>query len=120
MPILEVIKVIDAALPDEQIIKNVTNLLQEYAKNGEVEIELDEAEAKNILVPADTEILIVTKAFLKEYFEINFQTGYRVMVALGGIREEKHGLLQAKFCFATLYCDAEGNMVTIDFHLEMR
>ncbi|AFY54617.1 hypothetical protein Riv7116_2085 [Rivularia sp. PCC 7116] len=42
------------------------------------------------------------------------------MVAIGGITSQKHGILTAKYCFATLYYNDERQLFTMDFHEGMR
>lgn len=120
MTVAYVMKALDDALTDQQIVRDVLSVLRESSLGGIVKIEIDAENAQTISIPEATPIEIVTKAFLKEYRDINFRTGYRVQVALGGIQDQKHGILYAKFCFATLYYNEQGQMITIDFHKEMR
>lgn len=118
MAYINVIKAINEALPDEQIGKDISNILQKYAKQGGVEVEL--SEDKLLVIPENVPIDIVTKSFFKEYYDINFRSGYRVQVAIGGIQNQKYGILYAKYCFATLYYNEESKMLTIDFHKDMK
>jgi hypothetical protein len=104
----------DQILPDIHILKDVSRILWQEAKG---EIELEEGV---VSVPEGTAIEMVTKAFFKEYFEeIKFGT-YRVQVAIGGVQDQKFGMLYAKYCFATLYYNEKANLVTLDFHKDMR
>jgi len=112
--------VLDEALPDEKIVKDILIVLREYTQDGGVEIELDEAEGKTVFIPENPRVEIVTKVLLKEYYDVNFRSGYRVQIALGGIQEQKYGILDARYCFATLYYNLEGEMLSLDFHPNMR
>lgn len=107
---------LDQTLPDEQIIKDLSDRIWNDKELRGINIELNE-EWK--FVPENTPINIVTKALFKEYYDIPFGT-YTVMVAIGGIKSQKHGILTAKYCFATLYYNDECQLFSMDFHEEMR
>ena len=105
---------IDQILSDVHIFTDVSRILWQEAK-GEIELE---GEVVNI--PENTTIEMVTKAFFKEYSgEVKFGT-YRVQVAIGGIQDRRFGTLYAKFCFAALYYNEKANLITVDFHKDMR
>lgn len=95
-------------------------LCEHSDEEGGVKIELDEADGKKVFVTENTQIEIITKALLKEYYDVNFSSGYRVQVALGGIKDKKYGILYPRYCLATLYYNLEGQMFALDFHKNMR
>lgn len=111
-----VVQALDAALADAKVVEDLTKLL--WA--GDVlraKIDLDGVQVE---IPRNTPLQITTKAFFKEYFDVSFRTGYRVQVAIGGVREERFGILTAANCFATLYYDFNHHLFSVDFHREMR
>ncbi len=117
MDAVKVIKAIDEALPDEVILQDIHNLLAQDAVDGQTRIELGREWAS---IPINTPVDIVTKAFYKEYYNAGWGTSYRVLTAIGGFREDRHGLHTAGYCFATLYYNEQGHRITEDFHVEFR
>ncbi|MEO0844399.1 MAG: hypothetical protein AAF063_36865, partial [Cyanobacteria bacterium J06643_5] len=107
---------LDETLPDEQIIQDLSDRIWNDKELKGINIELNDQWK---FVPENTPISIVTKALFKEYYDIPFGT-YKVMVAIGGITSQKHGILKAKYCFATLYYNDDCQICSIDFHEEMR
>jgi hypothetical protein len=106
--------VLDNTLPDSQIINDVSQIIWEEAK-GILTIEEDV-----IAIPKNALIVIVTKAFFKEYFDIGFGTCFTVQLAIGGIDKQECGILYPGICFATLHYNAQGELITSDIHKEMR
>ena len=111
-----VIRALDGALPDATVLADLAGILWDGGKDT-AEVELD---GLLVPVPRGAPLEIVTKAFLKEYFDVSFKTGYRVQVAVGGVSSEQFGILSAGICFATLYYNAARRPFTVDFHKEMR
>jgi len=107
---------IDEVLPDNKITNDVQAILDQ---GDEVSV-IDLGNDMFLSLSKTTNIDIVTKMYLKEYYDIGFGTGYRVQVAIGGIQRKSHGILYAKYCFATLYYNAESRLITADFHKDMR
>ena len=107
---------LDSALTDAQVIEDLRTILRQGAVDGVVRIELDE---QWVPVPLETELVLVTKAFFKEYQRSPFGT-YKAQVAIVGIADHRHGVLEAKYCFATLYYNAKGVCFTTDFHRQER
>ena len=120
MTCIKALVVLDEALPDEKIVRDILSMLREYTREGGVEIELDEGEGKTVFIPENPRVEIVTKVLLKEYYDVNFRSGYRVQIALGGIKENKYGILSARYCFATLYYNLEKKFLSLDFHYSMK
>ncbi len=118
MDVFGLTQAIDNALPDHQVIADIRRILEdESGGKAEVAVEVEEDTWEEI--PVNAPIQVVTKAFFKEYFEIGFGS-FRVLMAIGGVQDEKFGLLSAKYCFATIYYDKAGQLITVDFHKEMR
>jgi hypothetical protein len=113
-----VIRALDEALPDSVVEEALRSILRQEAAGAEtVCLEMD---GEHIMVPRDASTDLVTKAFFKEYYDVGFSTGYRAQVAIGGVISEEHGIAKAKHCFATLYFDRSCQLITIDFHAQMR
>lgn len=115
-----VIHALDLALPDEQIRRDMTTLLAEDADNGTVTISFDDDDKELVCIPLDAPIEMVTKAFFKEYVAgVGFGV-YRVLVAVGGFHRDEQGFHCATHCFATLYYNIDGELITHDLHREFR
>jgi len=114
----EVIAALDSVLPDADVVDSL-RLLFDAGKDehGFVSIELDE---KWVPVPVDAHIELITKAFFDVRRPFGFSTGFRVLVAIGGAAERTESDWAAKYCFATLFFNAEGVRFTVDFHTEFR
>jgi hypothetical protein len=116
----ELFNLLDNALSNDKVKKDLLEILKKEAKADGTWIIFDEEQDEKILVPNNVNIEVVTKALFKEYFEdIDFGV-YRVMIAIGDVQDKKHGLLIAKYCFATLWYNKSCELNTIDFHTEMR
>ncbi len=109
-----VLQYLDSLLPNEKVIQDMVNYTWGN-ENREVEVE-DEAK---IVLEKPLLIEVVTKAFYQEYFEIGFGTGYRVLAALGGIKEIKFGVIYPTHCFMTLYYNSDLIPLTADYHCRM-
>jgi hypothetical protein len=112
----DVLRALDSILPDSTVLEDLSISLWNTDKDA-AEVELG---GQWVQVPRGTPLEIVTKAFLKEYFDVPFNTGYRVQVAVGGVNGQEFGILSAAICFATLYYNADRILFTSDFHTEMR
>lgn len=113
-----VLQAMDAVLPDEKIIKDCRAALKERASSDAAPIcvKFDE---EDVYIPLDTEITVVVKILFKEYYAIKYQTSYRTLVAIGGIQQIEYGIVEARYCFATLYHTPQSEFISIDFHKEM-
>lgn len=112
----DLVDILDKVLPDARITQDLADILNNLSAAGKG-VELSEA---IILIPKQTYLEVVTKAFFKENYRIAFDTGYRVQVAIGGVRKEESGILFPEYCFATLYYNEGRSLVTVDFHEDMR
>ena len=118
-----VLQRLDSRLPNPKIAQDIAQQLDKIAlrkttrDRDEVEIEVEDQAI--IIVPRQTPVEIITKALYKEYFDISFGTGYRVLAALGGIKEIECGIIEPVYSFITLHYDSELNIITVDFHRNM-
>lgn len=120
MTLIDAINALDVAIPDDVVERELRTLLQKEAHDSDcVHIEFSEVEGGSIAVPLDVKIEIMTKSFFKEYLQ-QCIGDFRVQVAIGGAAINEGGVLVAKYCFATLWFNAQGQRFTIDFHLEVR
>lgn len=114
---------LDSILPNHKIIQDVAQQLDKMtlksAKKNRDEVEIEIEDQAIIIVPRQMSVEIVTKALYKEYFEISFGTGYRVLAVLGGIKEIEFGIIEPVYSFITMYYDSELNLIAIDFHKNM-
>jgi len=118
MKTADVIASMDLALPDADVVASLRQLLEDGKdEHGFVSIELDE---KWVPVPVDAHIELITKAFCSVLRSFGFSTGFRVQVAIGGATEQAGSGWVAKYCFATLFFNAECVRFTVDFHTEIR
>ena len=107
-------QVLDEALPDAKLLDDITSILWQEA-NGSVELA-----GKELRVPEGARIDIATKAFSLEKFEVGFGSCFRALLAIGGVDSQEFRILTARYCFATLYYNVDGTLITADFHKEMR
>lgn len=111
-----VLSALDEILPDKKAIGDLREVLEDINRRH-ASIEIDDGE---VSVPTDVAVVLVTKAFFKEYFDrVGFGT-YKVMVSLGMPHQQKSGVLKAPYCFATLYYTDTSELITIDFHSDLR
>jgi hypothetical protein len=109
----ELTNLLNKTIPNEKIIGDLWKILNK----GDSKVELND---KWVDIPCETQIDIVTKAyFLETYDNVGFGV-YRVLLAIGGFKENPHGFHTAGICFSTLYYDKDGELITLDFHEEFR
>lgn len=108
--------VIDDALPNHKIIHDVQEEMRDDNNSDTISVEIS---GKFISVPLDVPIFVITKAFFKEYYSLPFGT-YRVMVSLGQPVETKGKSLKPLYCFVTLWYNDDLQVITSDFHGDMR
>jgi len=113
-----VLSSLDAALSDAQIIEDVRRVLADNSHNGVTTIEIHQP--GSVQVPVDAAIETIGKSFFKRYFDENLPMGYSAQVAIGGVTKREFGIIHTRYCFATLYYNAECQMFTLDFHDDMR
>ncbi len=109
----DVLGYLDTILPDKQVVADVANMLN--LSEGEASVELENLQ---VSIPTNATIEVVTKALFKDDHETGFGT-YKAQVAIGGIKQAS-GVTTARYCFATLYYNAVPQLITADFHRNMR
>lgn len=106
---------LDEFLPDTQIQKDLSNIL--WKDSEECEVELEEGKLK---IPCNTLLEIISKSYRKNIYPVGFGNYYAAQVAIGGIKEQRSGILYPVYCFATLFYDSDKDLITTDVHSEMR
>ena len=109
-------KNLDELLPDGKVQDDIN---QELA---EAYLDMDHSvlDKDAVRIPVGVSITVVTKAFFKEYLDdVGFGT-FKAMVALGKINKKKSGYIEAEHGFSTLYYSDAAQLITVDFHTEMR
>lgn len=89
---------LDEFLPNKLIQEDLSRIL--WMENPEEPIELEE---KYVMVPHGCPLEVVSKSYRKNFYEIGFGNYYAAQVAVGGVIEEKSGIISPKYCFATLF-----------------
>jgi len=111
--------ILDDFLPDSKIKEDLLNMLWEDELECELECEI-ELEIGTIKVPRDALLEVVSKSYRNNRYNIGFGNYYAAQVAIGGVREEKCGILYPVYCFATLFYDLDRDVITTDVHSDMR
>ena len=107
---------LDEILSDSQINKNLLHLLRGSRANGHPVIEI---EGSSVRVPVNVGFKVVTKAVIKDRYNSGFGV-LRAQVAIGDVIDHEDGDVDAKYCFATLYYDNDCNLISSDFHKNLR
>ena len=106
---------LDDFLPDEIIQQDLSRILWTEIAGKPIELE-----DKYVIVPQGTILEVVSKNYRKNLYNIGFFNYYKAQVAIGGVIQEKSGILYPKYCFATLFYKPDKTMITLDFHGTMR
>jgi hypothetical protein len=115
---LDVIEYLDTVLSDQVVVDDLIKILSDPSVNWK--IFLDEDKEGVISLPNDVPFEITTKCVLKEYYDVGFGSSLRVTVAVGGVSSFGHGVIAAKYFFATMYYTIDSKLITLDYHKEMR
>ena len=107
---------LDETLGDSQIHEDLLKLLQTAKINGDAVIEI---EGTRVRIPLNVGLFVVTKAVFKDLYNSGFGT-LRAQVAIGNVINHEDGEVVAKYCFATLYYDENGKLISNDFHKQLR
>lgn len=106
---------LDYAIPDDKIVMDLRDILQKGIEGATTSIELN---GKWAPVPVSVPITVVTKAFFVERFDTGFGA-YKVLAALGAVKQVSSLWLEAEYCFSTLYYNHDMELITLDFHVDM-
>lgn len=107
--------ILDDFLPDSKIKEDLLNMLWEDKLECEIELE-----TRNVKVPRDAFLEVISKSYRQNKYDIAFGNYYAAQVAIGGIREQKCGILYPVYCFAVLFYKTKPNLITIDVESEMQ
>jgi hypothetical protein len=110
--LIDIDRLMDDLLPDQKVKDDLAQILW---SEGPAKVK---TEKKRLKIPINCELAITTKAYFREYYPLNFGP-FNVEVAVGGVEEESHGILDAKYCFALFYYDEEFKIMTLDFYKNM-
>ena len=107
---------LDETLSDFQINEDLLKQLRSSTANGHAVIEIEGARVR---VPLNVDFMVVTKAVFKDRYNSGFGV-FRAQVAIGDVIDHEDGDVIAKYCFATLYYDENCNLISSDFHRNLR
>jgi hypothetical protein len=96
------------ALPLTSIMNDLTQLMIERSHA----IELGGVE---VLIPHDIQHQIVARSYHDYFMPLGFGDHCRVLVALGGVKSAKAGIITSQYGFATLWYKPSGELITVDF-----
>ena len=101
-----------SVLPDERVAADLREVLAE----GGYRIELD---GSDVSVPTDTTLHIVARSSHTYEYQIGFGDHFRVLVAVGGVKDLAHGVPTPGVCFATMWYGPQADLTTVDFSSQM-
>ena len=108
-------EMLNVVLPDSKIIDDLTAEI--HGRMGGV---VPQGATPGVAIPADATFPVLFKMFLKEYYEGVGCSAFKVMIAVGGVESVAHGVVQPKYCFATLRYSRDVQLISADFHSERR
>ncbi len=101
-------------IPDSRIIADLAGVIWD---EGGGTIEFDDGQ---LFIPSGVQLEVIAKSLHTYSYDIGFGHHYQVQVAIGGVTSLEHGIVDARYCFATLFYNLALKLITIDFHREMR
>lgn len=99
-------------LSDDQVFADLRGILE----SGDSVIEFDEGA---IAVDHNCICEIVSKHLMCRRFDHAFGSCFAVLVAVGGVRDIQHGVVEPRHCFATLWYTLKKELITTDFSKAM-
>lgn len=96
------------SLTAEKISADLEEILDEATRRVELETHWRG-------VPKGSPIEIVYRSYHACEFPVGFQDHFRVLVALGGVKEVFNGAIVPEICFARMIYNIDGKLVTADF-----
>lgn len=100
-------------LPDNRILKDVNQILNQEIERGY----FSESEPEKI-PPKDVTSEVVDKRFILLRYEAGFGNRYVSRVAVGGVLKHRSGVIIPRYFFATAYYTDDLHLITVDFHDE--
>jgi hypothetical protein len=104
----DIFRLLRFSLPDERIFEDIRNILDE----GDRRIELD---GQWVPYEPDVPLQVLVRSVYAYEMEFGFGNGFRVLVAIGGVKGIEAGVPRAGICFATLWYRADRKLITVDF-----
>lgn len=99
-------------LPDAVVLTDLRRVIHADAR---ARIELDSG---TITIPFECEYELISKAFIEQRLDVGFGNCFRAVVAIGGVSGSDAGLIEAKYCFCTLWYSSDRKLITTDFSKE--
>lgn len=110
------LQLLDETLTDTQITDDLSRVLRSGSTNDHAAIEI---QGSKVDIPLNVSSRVVTKAVFKDRYNSGFGT-LRAQVALGEVIDHADGDVIPKYCFTTLYYDEDCNLISTDFHKQLR
>ncbi len=108
---------IDLLLPNSLILDDLKKILWSYPEE-ECFVEID---GNKLFVPRDTNLEVIDKIYRKNIYNVSFGKNYfYTHVAIGGVSKVSGGIIDPVYCFSTLFYNSCIEMITVDFHSDMR
>ena len=101
---------LDASLPDEKIVTDLRNYLAETENDGNFVFDFPD---RQISVPVHAPITIIYKMYTNDNFGVRYST-YDVYISIGDVGKTSSNILVSQYCFARLYYNDEGNLISAD------
>ncbi len=107
----EIEEALEKLLPTQKILAELSGILAEWGH----EVSVGEEEER-VNVSPDTKLELISKSALYTPYNLGFGTGFKVIVAIGGVveLEEKLSHIVAGICFITLWYNQGGKLITTD------
>lgn len=112
MNTINMVRLLNSVLPDQKIITDATCLLKEEIEAGA----FDDLGLHEMPRAVD----IMSKVFVLANYGNAFGNHYITQVAISGKEDEEDGVVTPKHFFASLYYTENMQLITADFHEELR
>jgi hypothetical protein len=107
---------IDLLLPDLLVQADLQKIL--WDEQDDCKIELENGD---VTISKGAKLEVIDKIYRKNIYDVSFGKSYfYTHVALGGVDRISGGVIRPTYCFATLFYSSDRNLITIDFHSDMR
>ncbi|QDT28109.1 hypothetical protein Enr10x_34480 [Gimesia panareensis] len=102
---------LEKLLPTQQILDQLSEILADWGH----EVSVGEEEERVHVAP-DTKLELISKSALYTPYDLCFGTGFKVIVAIGGVVEldEKRSHIVPGICFITLWYNKDRKLITTD------
>ena len=107
---------LDDFISDSQIKRDLGYILRNDIADEKVEIN----DEYYITIPSGAKLEVIAKSCRQNHYHSSFGDHYAVLVAIGGVVNITSGIPVPQYCYATLFYSSDKNLITLDFHSEMR